>query len=166
LILSERKDHLESLLENILEVLNGRVASKGFLLSGDIGKRERSKALKEIKELRDQGESPFILSTGSLIGEGFDMPELCTLVLAMPISFKGRIIQYAGRIHRESPGKTDAAIYDYVDIQLGLGRSMFRKRLIVYKKMGYSIKYSGDSKLIEWFNQKTTNHKNKDLFNL
>jgi superfamily II DNA or RNA helicase len=147
LILSERKDHLELLKNNILETLQGRLTSKGFLLSGDIGKRERSNALKEIKELRDQGGSPFILSTGSLIGEGFDMPELCTLVLSMPISFKGRIIQYAGRIHRESPGKTDVAIYDYVDIQLGLGRSMFRKRLIAYKKMGYSINYPDDSKM-------------------
>jgi superfamily II DNA or RNA helicase len=118
--------------------------------------------LKEIKELRDRGRSPFLLSTGSLIGEGFDMPELSALVLAMPISFKGRIIQYAGRIHRENPGKMDVAIYDYVDVQLGSGRSMFRKRLIVYKKMGYTIKFSDDSKLYGWSNQKAVKI---DMFN-
>ncbi len=68
--------------------------------------------------MRERGEFPFLLSTGSLIGEGFDLPELCTLVLAMPLSFKGRLVQYAGRLHRESEGKQDVRIYDYVDVIL------------------------------------------------
>jgi len=61
--------------------------------------------MEEIKAMRGRGETPFLLSTGSLIGEGFDLPELCTLVLAMPVSFKGRLVQYAGRLHRESAEK-------------------------------------------------------------
>jgi len=79
------------------------------------------------------------MSTGSLIGEGSDIPELCTLMLAMPLSFKGRLIQYAGRLHRESAGKTDVRIYDYVDVNLALGISMFKKSMTTYKKMGYSV---------------------------
>jgi len=54
----------------------------------------------------------------------------------MPLSFKGRLIQYAGRLHRESKGKTDVRIYDYVDISLGLGVTMFRKRVTSYNKDG------------------------------
>lgn len=164
LILSERKDHLELLKEAISEKLKNQVVTKGFLFTGSMGKRERNKALIEIKEMRSQGGSPFLLSTGSLIGEGFDMPELCVLVLAMPISFKGRIVQYAGRIHRESPGKTETLIYDYVDVQLRLGKAMFRKRLTAYKKMGYEIEYPNDSRL----NGSTAKHqfsnKSSDLF--
>ncbi len=86
-------------------------------------------------------------TTGSLIGEGFDLPELCTLLLAMPLSFKGRLVQYAGRLHRESAGKKDISIYDYVDVNLGLGITMFRKRLTTYRKMGYMISMPSESSL-------------------
>lgn len=82
-----------------------------------------------------------------MIGEGFDLPELCTLMLAMPLSFKGRLVQYAGRLHRESAGKKDVRIYDYVDVNLGLGITMFRKRLTTYRKMGYTIHLPPGSKL-------------------
>jgi len=95
--------------------------------------------MEEIKAMRGRGETPFLLSTGSLIGEGFDLPELCTLVLAMPVSFKGRLVQYAGRLHRESAGKNDVRIYDYVDANMDLGITMFRKRMRTYRKMGYSV---------------------------
>ncbi|NLG18546.1 MAG: hypothetical protein GX556_14525 [Fibrobacter sp.] len=67
----------------------------------------------------------------------------------MPISFKGRLIQYAGRLHRESEDKSEALVYDYVDANLGLGVSMFRKRLTAYRKMGYQIDVARDSKLFE-----------------
>jgi superfamily II DNA or RNA helicase len=100
-------------------------------------------------------ESPFLLSTGSLIGEGFDLPELCTLVLAMPLSFKGRLVQYAGRLNRESAGKTDVRIYDYVDVNLGLGITMFRKRITTYKKMGYSVEIPPGSHLADVMKRKS-----------
>ena len=92
-------------------------------------------------------QSPFLLSTGSLIGEGFDQPELSTLFLAMPLSFKGRLIQYAGRLHRASSGKSEVIVYDYVDKGLALGISMFRKRLTTYRKMGYTITFEEGSRL-------------------
>jgi superfamily II DNA or RNA helicase len=105
--------------------------------------------MEEIKSMRERGELPFLLSTGSLIGEGFDLPELCTLVLAMPLSFKGRLVQYAGRLHRESAGKHDVRIYDYVDANLGLCITMFRKRMSTYRKMGYSVEIPPESHLSE-----------------
>ena len=80
-----------------------------------------------------------LLATASLIGEGFDMPELDTLFLAMPISFKGRLIQYAGRLHRFSEKKKSVRIYDYVEPDNPLTAQMYRKRTAAYREMGYSI---------------------------
>ena len=80
-----------------------------------------------------------ILTTGSLIGEGFDLPALDTLFLTMPVAFRGKVIQYAGRIHRAVEGKDEVRIYDYVDPWSGLTISMFRKRVKAYRSMGYRI---------------------------
>ena len=80
-----------------------------------------------------------IFATGSLIGEGFDLPVLDTLVLASPISFKGRVVQYAGRLHRESEGKTDVKIHDYLDAFSPVMLKMYRKRRKQYEAMGYVI---------------------------
>ena len=90
-----------------------------------------------------------ILSTGSLIGEGFDLPELDTLFLAMPISYKGRIIQYAGRLHRQHEDKSEIHIYDYVDTSSGLTISMFKKRLVGYRNMNYTIIPDSNSQKIQ-----------------
>ena len=146
LVLSDRKDHLELLLTEITAAHKDAV---GFLFTSDIGKRQRNRMMDEIMAMRKRGEFPFLLSTGSLIGEGFDLPELCTLVLAMPLSFKGRLVQYAGRLHRESEGKQDVRIYDYVDANLGLCITMFRKRMTTYRKMGYTVEIPPDSHLSE-----------------
>ena len=79
------------------------------------------------------------MSTASLIGEGFDLPELDTMILAMPLSFVGRMIQYAGRIHRSAKGKSDAQIIDYVDFSNPVLVKMYRNRLKAYQQMNYSI---------------------------
>ncbi len=148
LILSDRKDHLESLYieicKNTIEVV-----PKGYILTSDTGKRERNKILQEIKAMLSIDQCPFLLSTGSLIGEGFDLPELSALFLAMPLSFKGRLIQYAGRLHRVSSGKREVIIYDYIDKSLALGITMFRKRLTTYRKMGYTITFADGSQLVK-----------------
>ena len=146
LILSDRKDHLELLLAEITAMHDEKKVT-GFLITSDTGKRLRNQIMQEVRAMRERGEFPFLLSTGSLIGEGFDLPELCTLVLAMPLSFKGRLVQYAGRLHRESTGKTDVRIYDYVDANLGLCIAMFRKRMATYRKMGYTVEIPADSHL-------------------
>ena len=56
-----------------------------------------------------------ILATGRYIGEGFDDARLDTLFLALPFSWKGMLVQYAGRLHRLHPGKDEVQIFDYVD---------------------------------------------------
>lgn len=95
--------------------------------------------MEEVKKAAAENSPICLLATASLIGEGVDIPRLDTLILAMPISFKGRMIQYAGRIHRKWPGKKDVVIYDYLDNCSGLTISMYRKRLKAYKAMGYQI---------------------------
>jgi len=81
-----------------------------------------------------------LLATGKLIGEGFDYPPLDTLVLAMPISWKGTLQQYAGRLHREHAAKTDVRIIDFVDSGHPTLLRMWEKRQRGYRTMGYSIR--------------------------
>lgn len=78
-----------------------------------------------------------LVATGKFVGEGFDLPRLDTLFLAMPIAWKGSLAQYAGRIHRESDGKERVTIHDYVDCSLPMLQRMFKKREKSYKAMGY-----------------------------
>jgi len=146
LVLSDRKEHLEAIAQRVLDLF-GKASTNCFLITSANGKKERIKFIETARELHSQGKQAVLLSTGSLIGEGFDLPELCTLVLAMPLSFKGRLVQYAGRLHRESAGKRDVRIYDYVDSNLGLGITMFRKRLTTYRKMGYTVNMPPESRL-------------------
>ncbi len=80
-----------------------------------------------------------LLATGKLIGEGFDHPPLDTLVLAMPISWKGTLQQYAGRLHREHVTKTDILIYDFVDAGHPVLMRMWDRRQRGYRAMGYDI---------------------------
>ena len=86
-----------------------------------------------------------IVATGKYVGEGFDLPRLDTLFLAMPIAWKGSFAQYAGRIHREFDGKDRVTIFDYVDSSLPMLDRMFRKREKSYKIMGYQITYARGS---------------------
>ena len=87
-----------------------------------------------------------VVATGKYVGEGFDLPRLDTLFLAMPIAWKGSLAQYAGRIHRESDGKERVTIHDYVDCSLPMLQRMFNKREKSYKAMGYQISFGETSK--------------------
>ena len=80
-----------------------------------------------------------VLATGRYVGEGFDDARLDTLLLAMPIAWKGTVVQYAGRLHRARPGKREALVYDYVDAELPVLRRMFAKRLKAYRALGYEL---------------------------
>ena len=80
-----------------------------------------------------------IVATGKYVGEGFDYPRLDTLFLALPISWKGFVAQYAGRLHRENEGKKDVRIYDYIDIHEPVCDNMYWKRLKGYASIGYKI---------------------------
>lgn len=138
LVISERKEHL-ALLSRVFDEKMASLKVKGFVLTGGMGKKARATTLAEIQAAPDSGIKPYVLATGSFIGEGFDLPALDTLIIAMPVSFKGKLIQYAGRLHRASPGKSDAIIYDYLDASSALTVSMFRKRIAAYRKMDYQI---------------------------
>jgi len=134
LILTERREHLE-LLHGMLE----KVVSNLIVLHGGKGVKERDAIMQQLKEI-PENESRVLLATGAYIGEGFDDRHLDTLFLALPISFKGKLEQYAGRILRPHPGKDEVRIYDYVDSRVPMLSRMFKKRLKAYRAM----KYEGD----------------------
>jgi superfamily II DNA or RNA helicase len=128
MILTERRDHLESLACALRDELPNVV-----VLHGGIPVKARREALRHLAELPDD-EPRAVLATGRYIGEGFDDPRLDT----MPIAWRGTVVQYAGRLHRMHPAKRDARIYDYVDGDVPVLRRMYAKRLRAYQKMGYS----------------------------
>jgi len=133
LVLTERTDQLETLAS----VLAGKVENL-FVLHGRMGKKERARLLESLNTL--PGEAPrTLIATGRLIGEGFDHPPLDTLVLAMPVSWKGTLQQYAGRLHRAHATKTDVRIHDYIDTGHPAVRRMWDKRQRGYRAMGYRI---------------------------
>ena len=98
---------------------------------------ERREVTAQLAGIRED-EPRLVLATGRYIGEGFDDARLDTLFLTMPVSWKGTLVQYAGRLHRLHPGKTEVRIYDYVDRQVPLFQRMFEKRLRGYRAIGYA----------------------------
>lgn len=80
-----------------------------------------------------------ILATGRYLGEGFDHPRLDTLLLTLPVSWKGTIAQYAGRLHRDHHSKSEVVIYDYADTNVPMLAKMFDRRLHGYKAIGYNV---------------------------
>lgn len=138
LLISDRKEHLDVLELIISEGIN--IATTEIIrLDGDLTSKQRKQAIEQLHEFRNEGRKVLLMSSASLIGEGFDLPALDTMILATPLSFEGRMIQYAGRIHRSSEGKTQAQIIDYVDFSNAILIKMYRNRIKAYKQMGYSI---------------------------
>jgi superfamily II DNA or RNA helicase len=138
LVITDRRDHLR-LLDDAIHAQVGDKPVLVMRLDGGTPVPDRRRILAELEAALGQGQRICLLSTASFIGEGFDLPPLDTLFLAMPISFKGRMVQYAGRLHRAHEGKKDVAIYDYVDSSCAMTLKMYRKRLIAYRNMGYSV---------------------------
>lgn len=136
-LVSDRKDHLERLEQDLKARFEGDLTVVRMV--GDAGKKERREHLAKIGSCLSAKTSVIILATGSLIGEGFDLPELDTLLLTTPLSFKGRMIQYVGRLHRVADGKSDSLVYDYVDSRVAVTLGMYRKRVRAYRSMGYQI---------------------------
>ncbi|TMH64000.1 MAG: DEAD/DEAH box helicase [Betaproteobacteria bacterium] len=134
LVLTERKDHLDQLAD----ILQGTAAAEVIVLSGGMGRRRQAAAFGRLEEPSAKHRR-IVLATGRFIGEGFDDPWLDTLFLAMPISWRGTLQQYAGRLHREHADKHEVRIYDYVDADVPALQRMFSKRLRGYRAMGYMI---------------------------
>ncbi|MFT5633518.1 MAG: superfamily II DNA or RNA helicase [Rubritalea sp.] len=142
LILTERTEHLK-ILSGLLE---GKVDNL-IVLRGGMGKKQHVKIDAQLKDTSED-ESRVILATGRYIGEGFDDSRLDTLFLAMPISWKGTLQQYAGRLHRLHEGKEEVRIYDYVDHDSPMLKTMFSRRVKGYKTMGYEIQQDNESYLL------------------
>ncbi|MCY4426127.1 MAG: DEAD/DEAH box helicase family protein [Halieaceae bacterium] len=128
LVLTERREHAE--------VLSRMLTDKGYetvVLRGAMRTKEREQVMEKAKNAQ------ILIATGKYIGEGFDLPRLDTLFLALPISWKGSLAQYAGRIHRAAVSKDKVAIYDYVDSVLPMLQRMFQRRCKGYEAMGYTL---------------------------
>ena len=133
LVLTERTDHLDA----IGMALAGRVQPL-FTLHGRLSKKQRVALISELDAL--PADAPrVLLSPGKRAGGGFDPPPLDTLVLAMPISWKGTLQQYAGRLHREHADKTCVRIIDFVDTGHPALLRMWERRRHGYQAMGYRI---------------------------
>ncbi|MCC7383908.1 MAG: DEAD/DEAH box helicase [Deltaproteobacteria bacterium] len=132
ILLTERRDHLEYFERHL-----ARAARHMVVLQGGMGVKAQRTARQKLAEIPD-GEERLLLATGRYIGEGFDDARLDTLFLAMPISWKGTLVQYAGRLHRLHPKKREVQIYDYVDREVPVLLRMFEKRLRGYRSIGYA----------------------------
>ncbi len=133
LILTERTEHLDAIkaeLDNLKLV--------PFVLHGRMSRKQRAVLVADLDALPSDAPR-VLLSTGKLVGEGFDHPPLDTLILAMPVSWKGTLQQYAGRLHREHAGKTDVRIIDFVDTGHPALLRMWDKRQSGYRAMGYRL---------------------------
>jgi superfamily II DNA or RNA helicase len=140
LVLSDRKDQIETLMSGIKIVSEKQDAKvEPFLLEGGMSAKKRRATLECVSAARHNGSRVCLFATAYLIGEGFDMPELDTLFLTMPLSFEGRLIQYAGRLNRSAPGKTEILVHDYVDSYCAVSLKMYRGRVSVFRKMGYVV---------------------------
>lgn len=133
LVLTERREHLERLAAR----LRAHVPTV-VMLHGDVPPRKRRESLARLGEI-PADEPRVLVATGRFLGEGFDDPRLDTLLLTMPIAWKGTVVQYAGRLHRPHAGKRDACIYDYVDAEVPVLRRMFAKRARSYRAMSYAV---------------------------
>ncbi|MFO8082735.1 MAG: DEAD/DEAH box helicase [Desulfobacterales bacterium] len=125
LVLSDRKVHCET-LKALLKYRHHIIAE---VLTGNLSAPERRKVLERLK----QGEFKVLIATGQLMGEGFDCKDLTTLFLTTPVRFKGRVLQYLGRVLRPAPQKKVARVYDYVDIHVEPLKSAARERMSVYQ---------------------------------
>jgi superfamily II DNA or RNA helicase len=132
LVLTNRTDHLERLASGLSEL------EHVVILKGGMGKKQRQSSLERLTSIPD-GVPRVLLATGSYIGEGFDDSRLDTLFLTMPISWRGTLQQYVGRLHRIHQGKKVVRVFDYVDAQISMLRRMFEKRLKGYRAIGYEV---------------------------
>lgn len=134
IVLTERTEHAK-LLTDAIE----HRGIKTFLLIGKEAAKLKREKLAAIAAA-GQTERFVIVAVGRYVGEGFDFARLDTLFLAMPISWKGKLTQYAGRLHRDYVGKREVVIYDYVDLNVFMLENMYHKRIKGYKDIGYEIR--------------------------
>jgi superfamily II DNA or RNA helicase len=133
IVLTERRDHLETLRCRFKSFTRNLV-----VLRGGMGTAERRAAEAALRS--SIGEERLVLATGRYLGEGFDDPRLDTLFLTMPISWKGTLAQYVGRLHRDHQGKSEVIVYDYADMAVPVLARMAAKRQTGYRALGYVVR--------------------------
>jgi superfamily II DNA or RNA helicase len=133
LILSERKNHLQKLAD----MLSGKIENV-IVMKGGMGKKQRNN-IQQILDGLSENASSVIIATGKYLGEGFDNPRLDTLFLTLPISWRGTIAQYAGRLHRINDRKKEVLIFDYADLYVPVLARMYGRRIKGYRSIGYEV---------------------------
>jgi superfamily II DNA or RNA helicase len=139
ILLTEQREHLDFFASALAKSVPHVV-----VLHGGMGTRQRRAVAEQLTTIPDS-EKRVLLATGRYIGEGFDDARLDTLFLAMPVSWKGTLVQYAGRLHRLHAGKAEVRIYDYVDRNSPTLMRMFQKRLRGYRAIGYEPQNPAES---------------------
>lgn len=132
-VLTERREHLD--------LLSRRLATEArnvIVLRGGLGKKQRQLLMDKIAQIHDD-EERIILATGRYLGEGFDDARLDTLFLTLPVSWRGIIAQYAGRLHRLHGDKREVIIYDYADLGVPVLAKMYERRRSGYRAIGYEL---------------------------
>ncbi|MGN0634799.1 MAG: DEAD/DEAH box helicase family protein, partial [Acutalibacteraceae bacterium] len=151
IVLTERREHVLLLADRLSGECKNIVT-----LFGTASQKERREKSEQLERISDN-EPLVIIAIGRYVGEGFDFPRLDTLFLALPISWKGKVAQYAGRLHRNFPGKTEVQIYDYVDIHIPMLEKMYQKRLKSYSSIGYKIRINNTEQTLPDFIYDTEN---------
>ena len=159
IILTNRTVHVSVLAEKLKATIKNVIS-----LTGVGTTREKREAMQRLQTIPDS-EQLVIVATGKYVGEGFDYPRLDTLFLALPISWKGLLTQYAGRLHREYEGKKDVRIYDYIDIHEPICDSMYRKRLKGYAAIGYKTINTAQPTLFDHINDILSSVVENQIFN-
>jgi len=139
LVLTERTEHLERLAG----LISTRI-SHVITLKGGMGKKELHNALDHLNTVPEQ-EPSVLIATGKFIGEGFDHPRLDTLFVTLPISWRGTVAQYVGRLHRLHEHKREVRVYDYADLNVPMLARMFDRRCEGYEAVGYAIQLPGSA---------------------
>jgi len=132
-VLTERKEHLDTLAERLCPKVQNLI-----VLHGGMG-RKRLREVRAALSALPENEERVILATGGCIGEGFDDPRLDTLFLTLPISWRGTVAQYVGRLHRLHERKREVMVYDYADLNVPMLARMFDRRCRGYEAAGYRI---------------------------
>ena len=133
LLISERREHVEMLAEKFVPFIKNVILFRGGM------RRKQRQALNEKLESIPDKEERLLIATGRYLGEGFDDARLDTLFLALPVSWRGTLAQYAGRLHRLHYNKKEVRIYDYTDLEVPLLEKMYWRRLRGYRSIGYNI---------------------------
>ena len=159
LVLTSSKQHV-----NLLTELLKPFVKNVIQLTGSGTAKEKRETLQQLHKV-PADEPLVIVATGQYVGEGFDYPRLDTLFLALPISWKGRLEQYAGRLHRENDGKKDVRIYDYIDIHEPVCDNMYHNRLRTYASIGYQTIQLGQPTLFGEISNLPAASEDSQIFN-